>query len=108
GGGEGGVGGGGKVAGGAEVAGGKRGLGGGEIGLGEIALAAVSHGELAEAVRHLGLARHGGAQQRDRLVGGLHLVGGDERLGKRDADEHLIGGERGGAPQRGEGFRRMP
>src|ERR1043166_3170469 len=95
-GGKAGLGAGGEIARGAVVAAGKRRLRRREIGFGQVALAAVGHGELAVAVRHVGLARDRGAQQRDRLLGLLDLVGGDQRLAEHDADERGVGGERGG------------
>src|ERR1700736_3956931 len=107
-GGKAGFGAGGKVARGAVVAAREGGLRGGEIGLGEVALAAVGHGELAVAVRHVGFARDRGTQQRDRFVRRLHVVGGDERLGEHDANEGRVGGEHGGAAQRSDRFRGMP
>ena len=58
----------------------KRGLRGGEIGFGKVALAAVGHGELGVGLRRFRLALRARAQQRDRLVGIRLVVGGDQRL----------------------------
>ena len=65
-----------------------------------VTLAAVRHGELRVDFRHLRLARHGDAQQRDRLVGILVLAGRDQRLAEHDADQRGVRRKRRGAAQR--------
>src|SRR4051794_6088115 len=64
---------GGEVARGARVAAHYRRQRGSEIGLGEVALVAVSHGELRIGVRAFRLLGEGGAQQLHRLLGRLVL-----------------------------------
>ena len=75
------------------VAAGEGGLRRGEIGVGEIILAAVGHRQLRIGVGGFRLLEQRGAQQRDRLVRHLGVVGGDERLSEQDLDEGGIGGE---------------
>ena len=79
----------------------ERGLRRGEIGLRKVALAAIGHGELGIAVDRFGLAGKRGAQQRDRLVGGLRRRSmAIQRLRQHDLDQRRLGRKLDGAPQR--------
>ena len=56
------------------------GLRGGEIGAGEVALAAIGQRDLVEGFRRFRLAPDRGLEQRDRLVGMGLVVGRQQRL----------------------------
>ena len=83
-----------------DVAAREGGLRGGEIGLGEVALAAIGHGELSIGVGRFRFAAERGAQKRDGLFGVLGVVGGDQRLAEHDVDQRRAVRERHRVAQR--------
>src|SRR6185312_9756208 len=91
---------GGKLAGGHDVAAAGGGLRGGKVGLGQIAAAAISHGELVIGVGNVVIALEHGLEQRHRLGGERLVAGRDHRLGEQGVDEGGVVRELRGATQR--------
>ena len=80
----------GQLAGSLEIAALERGLRRGEVGVGEVAFAAVGHRKLGVSFRRFRLARDRGAQQTDRFFGEFRIVGGDQRLRQHDLDQRIF------------------
>ena len=59
----------------------------GQIGLGEIALAAIGHGQLAIGLRRFRLAQQRAAQEGDRFLGEFRVVGAYQGLRQHDLDQ---------------------
>src|SRR5262252_3319340 len=84
----------GKLPGGREISTIEGRLGGGEVGVGDVALAAIGHGKLVVGVGNFRIGQNGGAQVRDRFVGKMGVIGGNQRLAEEDADQRRVRRER--------------
>src|SRR5258708_575561 len=62
-------------------------LGGGEVGIGEVALAPVGDGKMVIGVGDFRIALQGGAQIRNGLIDEMVVIGGKQRLAKQNADQ---------------------
>ena len=91
-----------------DVAPGEGGLRRSQVGIGQITLASVSHGELRIGVGGLRLAHNCGAKHGDGFFRKFRIAGGIERLCQQDLNQGIVMRQLDGVPQRSDGFRRMP